>query len=70
MGQNLIDLLKSFAELITSMGFWGGSFFIFCLIIVLALGVVAIFHDVNDNPNHWSRKGNVHDWSPESEKDA
>lgn len=68
MGQNLLDLLKSFCGLVASMGLWGGSLFLMCLFFILALGYIACKADISaKGPNHWSHKGDVHNWSPEED---
>lgn len=51
-------------NLINAMGAWGFSLFLIAISVVVVVGVIGIFHDVNDNPNHWSRQGDIHDWLP------
>lgn len=65
MGQNLLDLLKSFGDLISSMGLLGGSLFLLCLVFILALGIIACKADLSGKgPDHWSHHGDVHNWNP------
>ena len=66
MGQNLIKFFQDIADLIQIGGIVPFVLFLICLIIIFALGYAACRMNLSGKgPDHWSNKGDVHNWTPE-----
>lgn len=66
MGQNLIKLFQSVADLIQIGGIVPFALFLLGLSLILAMGYAVCRMDLSGKgPDHWSHKGDVHNWTPE-----
>ena len=64
MGKDILNLVNSFFSLFEELGPVGSTILVIGILFLLYCLYAGLTKDVNYNPDHWSHKGDVHNWSP------